>query len=213
MCSHRQGGGCGEAGTPSAVLSVHPSQGEGGGWHPLCAHVPSTTEGRTWYLSWPLHFPPQHLGLHKALGYDLIYQLLPDDLICPPLCQRLPKSLTMHSLDPRFQPHVGLTRAPDPTCRKITHLPPQTCPSSSPSIHPTRATTRVLTQSHTHTITHTHTHTHTQLDHASHARSRYRSCSLVVFKSPQMGLEGETHRQCGHYLHKLANLGLKDQRG
>lgn len=68
--------------------------------------------------------------------------------------------------DPYFQPPTWrLTRASDPTCLKITHLPPQPCPSSSPSVrHPSQdQDSCTLPLTHSYTITHNHTHTHEQI--------------------------------------------------
>ena len=120
----------------------------------------------TWCLSWPLCFPTAAAGLHKALGFNLIYQLLPDDLIYPALCQSLPKSLTCAQSRPTF-----------PTTDLMSH----TCPrpslsednsTSSPNltIHPPPQPGPGLMNSHNHTLIQSHTHTHTHTIKSSSSR-------------------------------------------
>ena len=190
------------------VLSAPIMRGEGRLAPPPC-RCPFHHGGEgTWCLSWPLCFPTAAAGLHKALGFNLIYQLLPDDLIYPPLCQSLPKSLTCAQSRPTFPttdlmshtcPRPSLSEDNSPSSPNLTiHPPPQPGPG--------------LMNSHNHTLIQSHTHTHTQLDQAPHARSRYRGCPFLTLQSPQLWLEGEAHSRCGHCLHKLANLGLIDQR-
>lgn len=139
---------------------MQPSRGERGGRHPLHAGVPSTMEGRGPGACLGLCASPlQQLGPHKALGFNLIYQLLPDDLIYPPLCQSVRKSLTCAQSRPTFPttdlmshtcPRPSLSEDNSPSSPNLTiHPPPQPGPG--------------LMNSHNHTLIQSHTHTHTHM--------------------------------------------------
>lgn len=127
--------------------------------------------------------PPWQLVPHKALGFNLIYQLLPDDLTYPPLCQSLPKSLTCAQSRPMFPttdlmshkcPRPSLSEDNSPSSPNLTiHPPPQPGPG--------------LMNSHNHTLFQSHTHT---IRSSSSRKEQIQKLPLSDARVPSAGVEG-----------------------
>ena len=137
--------------------------------------------------------PLQQLGPHKALGFNLIYQLLPDDLICPPLCQSLRKSLTCAQSRPTF-----------PTTDLMSHTCPRPSLSedNSPSspdltIHPPPQPGPGLMNSHNHTLIQSHTHTHT-IRSSSSRKEQIQKLPLTDAPVPSAAVGGRGPHPYGH---------------